>query len=165
MPVKEVFTAEEWARVVRAPMLASLAVTAADPGGLVGAVQEAAAASRAMFEAREETAGLASEVVGAFEDGEQRKSVRDHAADIARGRKPEEISAAAIVEIGDTVALVRAKAPAEAAAFTGWLKELAARVADAAREGGFLGFGGERVSDAERRALAELDAALDPDGG
>jgi hypothetical protein len=32
--------------------------------------------------------------------------------------------------------------------------------AEASSEGGFLGFGGVRVSDAEKATLAELDAAL-----
>jgi hypothetical protein len=37
MGLKDNFTAEEWARVVGAPMLAGIAVTAAEPGGGSGA--------------------------------------------------------------------------------------------------------------------------------
>jgi len=40
------------------------------------------------------------------------------------------------------------------------VRGLGERVANAAKEGAFLGFGGERVSDAERRMLAGLDDAL-----
>ena len=38
MGLKEAFAPEEWARIVGAPMLAGIAVTAADPGGVWGAV-------------------------------------------------------------------------------------------------------------------------------
>ena len=44
MSLKDSFTPEEWARVLGAPMLAGIAVTAAEPGGLWGAVKESAAA-------------------------------------------------------------------------------------------------------------------------
>ena len=40
------------------------------------------------------------------------------------------------------------------------MKALARRVAEAAKEGSFLGFGGERVSEGERQMLAKLDGAL-----
>ena len=51
MSLKEAFTPEEWARVVGAPMLASIAVTAADPGGLWGAVKESVAVAGAIGKA------------------------------------------------------------------------------------------------------------------
>ena len=43
-----------------------------------------------------------------------------------------------------------AKAPADAAAYKAWLSTIAHKVAEAGVEGGFLGFGGEKVSDDER---------------
>ena len=45
MGVRDAFAPEDWARVVGAPMLAGIAVTAAEPGGLWGAVKESAAAA------------------------------------------------------------------------------------------------------------------------
>ena len=44
------------------------------------------------------------------------------------------------------------------------VKSLGKRVAEAAKEGSFLGFGGERVSEGERQMLAKLDRALAPSG-
>jgi hypothetical protein len=38
--------------------------------------------------------------------------------------------------------------------------DIAQKVANAAKEGAFLGFGGERVSDAEEVVLHDLTAAL-----
>ena len=40
------------------------------------------------------------------------------------------------------------------------LKVIGEKVAQASTEGGFLGFGGERVSEGERQFLSKLDAAL-----
>ncbi len=80
MGLKDSFAPEDWARVVGAPMLAGIAVTAAEPGGLWGAVRESTA--------------------------------------------------------------------------------VAGRVAEAGTEGGFLGFGGEKVSAAEKATLERLASAL-----
>jgi hypothetical protein len=42
-------------------------------------------------------------------------------------------------------------------AFKQWLADVAQVVAEADKEGGFLGIGGKRVSDKEQAAPAELD--------
>jgi hypothetical protein len=52
------------------------------------------------------------------------------------------------------------EAPADAPAFKTWLKHVADQVAKAASEGGMLGFGGVKVSDAEKGKLAEVGWAL-----
>jgi hypothetical protein len=57
--------------------------------------------------------------------------------------------------------LVTAKAtPEEAEAFRRWLPAAAQAAADAGKEGGFLGFGAERVSAGERRMLDQVRAVL-----
>ena len=160
MAFKDSFSAEEWASVVQSPMLASIAVTAADPSGLIGAVQEATATSRSMLAARNQEGSLAGEIVSAFEDGAARKAARDRAVALARGKKPAEVTAAALAELGAVAALVRTKTPDQSPEFATWIKGLASGVAEAAVEGGFMGFGGEKVSEAEKKTLADLDAAL-----
>jgi hypothetical protein len=57
-------------------------------------------------------------------------------------------------------ALIETKAPEDAPAFKVWLRQISQRVAEAAKEGGFLGFGGVPVSEAEKATLAEISAAL-----
>jgi len=59
-------------------------------------------------------------------------------------------------------AVVEAKAPGDAAAFKGWLRQISQHVAEASKEGGFLGIGGVRVSEAEKATLAEISSALKP---
>ena len=57
--------------------------------------------------------------------------------------------------------LVTAKATAqEVEAFRRWLVAAAQAAADAAKEGGFLGFGAEQVSAGEQRMLDQVRAAL-----
>ena len=48
----------------------------------------------------------------------------------------------------------------EAAEFKEWIMLVAANVAKAAKEGGFLGFGGERISEGEKALFAELAQIL-----
>jgi hypothetical protein len=57
-------------------------------------------------------------------------------------------------------AIVTQKSPAEADEFKNWLMSIANKTAEAAKEGGFLGFGGTLVSDKEKSELANLAAAL-----
>jgi hypothetical protein len=50
--------------------------------------------------------------------------------------------------------------PEEAAAFRSWLVATAQAAADAAKEGGFMGFGAEQVSAGEEQMLTQIRAAL-----
>jgi hypothetical protein len=162
MSVREAFTDEEWARVVGAPMLAGMAVTAADPGGLWSVLRESAAVASSMHETggAEGPDALVSEVVAAYQTAEGRDLARGVLKAEVRGKKPAEIVEAALAELGAIAALVSQKAPQDAAGYKAWLSDVAAKVAEAGTEGGFLGFGGERVSAAERATLERLAQAL-----
>jgi hypothetical protein len=160
MALKDSFTAEEWSQVLQAPMLAALAITAADPGGLWGAVKEGAAMARSLLAAKGDGSELTSEIVAAFETSEGRSAARDGVKAMLAGKKPAAAAQAAVERLGGIAGIVAAKAPGEATAFKAWLRQIAENVAEAGTEGGFLGFGGEQVSAAERQTLADLDTAL-----
>jgi len=57
--------------------------------------------------------------------------------------------------------LTRKVKPEEADEFKKWLLAIGQRVAEAANEGGIVGFGGERVSDAEKNVLRQIAFELD----
>ena len=57
-------------------------------------------------------------------------------------------------------AILEAKAPGDAEAVKKWFYHISEKVAEADAEGGFLGFGGTRVTDAEKAALSEISSAL-----
>jgi hypothetical protein len=60
----------------------------------------------------------------------------------------------------ELAAILDARAPDDAAAFKVWLISVSEKVAEASTEGGFLGFGGVQISDAERATLDDIAAAL-----
>ena len=53
MATKANFTAEEWARLLSSPMVAGMAITAADPSGVWGLIKEGMAGGWALLEARQ----------------------------------------------------------------------------------------------------------------
>jgi hypothetical protein len=155
---KSDFTEEEWATLVRAPMVAGMAITFADPGGPIEVVKETSAvlkfATGSSSEQRDDLVGeVAREMRGLVE---QRKNP---AADF----KPRGTMAGKEIldELSRANEIVAAKAtPEEAEAFRAWIMECAQRAAEAAKEGGFMGFRAEQVSQGEKDMLAQLRSAL-----
>jgi len=88
------------------------------------------------------------------------QTARDGLKEKLKGLKPADIPAKCIETLRQVTAVVDAKAPGDAAAFKGWLRQISQHVAEAATEGGLLGFGGVRVSDAEKATLKEISSAL-----
>ena len=162
MASKTTFGAEEWKRLLQSPMIAAMAVTAADPSGLWGMLKEGLAASSALAQAKADAGAneLIRAVVAEFETSEGRAVARDGLRERFSGSKPADLKARAIEEIRQVSTLLDAKAPEDAVAFKAWLAAIAERVAEASKEGGFLGFGGVQVSDAEKATLAEIAGAL-----
>jgi len=162
MANKASFTADEWKLLLESPMLAAMAVTAADPSGLWGVIKEGFAASGALAQAKAdaESNALIRAVVADFETSEGRSAARDGLKAKLAGGKPGELKPKAIDGLRQVAALLEAKAPEDAPAFKAWLQGIAQRVAEASKEGGFLGFGGVQVSDAEKATLAEISGAL-----
>jgi hypothetical protein len=140
---------EDWARVVGAPMLAGIAMTVADPGG--DAVKESAATALAM------RSGKAGE--GGRKTAEGGAKARDALDDRVKGKPPADVHAA-LAELKPDAALVSSKVPDAAPVFKAWPIDVGAKVAEAGAEGGFRGFGGEKVSAAERATLDRLGSAL-----
>ena len=104
---------------------------------------------------------LIKAVVADFETAEARSIARDGLKEQLAGSKPAEIKAKCIETLRQAGAVVDAKAPDDAAAFKGWLRQISQHVAEAATEGGgFLGIGGVPVSDAEKATLTEISSAL-----
>jgi hypothetical protein len=164
MTTKADFTSEEWARLERAPIVAGMAISLADPGGPIEAIKETSASLKTVLEtARAEgeselVASVAKEVV---EKAQRRQSPLGDFK--PRGTQaPVEI----LEELSAVNQLVTEKAaPEEAEEFREWLLTAARRAAEAAKEGGFLGFKAERVSEGEQQMLERLKAVLSPPAG
>ena len=80
--------------------------------------------------------------------------------DRTRFKTPEELKEHSLQNLREAVELVSSKGtPEELAEYKKFILGLADRVANARKEG-FLGLGGERVSEDEQAALREIEAAL-----
>ena len=159
MTTKSDFTDEEWQRLERSPIVAGMAITLADPGGPIEAVKESVAAIKTVTEAAQ--SGGQGELVD-----EVAKSVTEKAQKRQSplgGFKPKGATAGqeVIEELQAVNAILADKATAEdAASFREWLLSAAQRSADAAKEGGFMGFKAERVSEGEQKMLDKLREIL-----
>ncbi|MFD1327438.1 hypothetical protein [Mycoplana ramosa] len=162
MADKTTFTPDEWNQLLQGVMAAGIAVTAAEPSGLWGMLKEGLASSRALLQAKSDTGStqLMTAIVESFESSEGRNAARDGLQAALKGAKSGEIKGKCIEVVRRAAEIVDAKAPAEAPAFKAWLLQISTDVAEASKEGGFLGFGGTPVSEAEKATVAEISSAL-----
>jgi hypothetical protein len=162
MANKTNFTHEEWSRISGSPMVVSMAVTASDPSGLWGLMKEGMAGGWALVEARQSPQAneLVKAVAADFTTPETREATRTALQTKFKVKEMSEIKTKAIEELRAVSGLLEAKAPGDAAAFKSWLRDVAQKAAEAANEGGFLGFGGVPVSEAETATLGEIATAL-----
>lgn len=162
MATKASFTAEEWARLLSSPMVAGIAITAADPSGVWGLMKEGMASGWALLEARQNARvqSLVRFVAEDFATPEGRTAAREVLQARFSVGKVEALKDAALAELKAVSGILDAKAPEDAVAFKAWLQEVAQKAADAGTEGGFLGFGGVAVSEAEKATLDEISVAL-----
>jgi predicted house-cleaning noncanonical NTP pyrophosphatase (MazG superfamily) len=148
MTGKADFTEEEWKRVLEGPPSAGLLVITGDRGG---SIRESFSIAKAYAEARQEhgESELLDEIVSAKPE-----------VDRTRFKTPEELKEHSLQNLREAVELISSKGtPEELAEYKKFILGLADRVANARKEG-FLGLGGERVSEDEQAALREIEAAL-----
>jgi hypothetical protein len=142
------FTEQEWKQVLEGPTSAGLVVIASDRGG---SIRETFSMAKAYTEARQQhgESELLDEIVAAKPE-----------MDRTRAGSPEELKEHSLRNVREAVELLKGKASEEEVAeYRKFILDLAERVAEARKEG-FLGLSGERVSDAERAAIGEIETAL-----
>lgn len=162
MATKTDFSTAEWETLRDAPHLVVLAVAAAGGSGLFGSLKEAFAPAGTIVDALKGNNELLRQVC----DKEEIKASMESFKDMAKsGTDFKSIQAALRKAATDksraALDLLKQKgSPEDAAVFGDFLMKLGDKVANAAKEGAFLGFGGERVSEEEQSLLAELGQAL-----
>jgi hypothetical protein len=142
------FSEQEWKEILEGPTSAGLLVIASDRGG---SIRETFSMARAYADARQQhgESELLDDLVASKPE-----------IDRTRVRSPEELKENSLRNIREAMGILHAKASEEEVAeYRKFILNLAERVAEARKEG-FLGLSGERVSDAERSAIAEIEAAL-----
>ena len=157
MTTKADYADDEWVRLRRAPFVAGMAISIADPGGPIELTKETMATLKATSSppTQDELLVAVSQEILATVNQKQNP--------LADFKLESSALAAKVIldELGAVNTILDAKAtPAEADAFRRWLVAVAAAAADAAKEGGFMGFGAVQVSEGEQRMIDELRAAL-----
>jgi len=151
------FTEEEWSRIVRAPMVAGMAISLADPGGPIEAVKESMATLKNATNPPSREQLLAEVALETQALAQQRHNPLSGYRPTADGEPGGQV----LQELRAVQAIVAGKAtPEETAAFGRWLVAAAQAAADAAKDGGFMGFGAQQVSDREQAMLDRVRAAV-----
>ena len=149
MTRKAEFNAEEWSQLLEGPALAGLIVIAAERGG---SIRESLSMAKAYNEAR--AAGGDDELLTEILNSRPEINPREYG-------DPAQLHDRGLERLGETMALLSEKATLEeAAGYRRFALEVARHAAEAHKEGGFLGIGGERISEAEQNALDDVAAAL-----
>jgi hypothetical protein len=163
MTTKADFTDEEWARLGRAPVVAGMAITLADPGGPIETLKESNAALHTVLDAAQ-SGGHGELVQAVARDFAEKARHRQNpmAGFKPKGRDAGQDVLAELQAVNQL--LVEKTTPEEREEFREWLKTAAQRAATAAKEGGFFGFRAELVSEREQQMLDRLAEVFHSDG-
>jgi hypothetical protein len=161
MTTKSDYTAEEWQTIFTAAPMVGLAVTAASPNGPFGVMKEMFSVGMAIGDTLQK--GTSNPLISALiEDMKARGTKPDRPQGISTPEDAQKLALDSLRKLNQILATK--STPQEAAEFKQWLGGIGRRVAEASNEGGFLGFGGARVSAQEEAALKSIAGALGVEG-
>jgi flagellar motor component MotA len=167
MSIRENFTDQEWFLLGSTPGLIGAAVAAAGKSGPFGTINEAMSSMQSLMEGAKDYQDneLIQTLLAKAKSREEAKAefekFRGMAMEKLQGKKPAELSQIMLEDTKNVVALLKQKAsPSQAEQYKSWAMAVAENVANASREGSFLGFGGEQVSAEEKALLEQIKAAL-----
>jgi collagenase-like PrtC family protease len=172
--VQQYFSADEWSMLMQAPMQAVIGVTLADKTDPVSFLREAEAGIQivaAEQQRQDHPNDLVRALVAAMNESDAQAAGSGTA--LLRQREIELLSylkslkSAAdgrnrvIAYFEEISAVLAAKVTAvQAGEFKEWVLSIAQQVAEAVKEAGFLGVGGERISEAEGSMLRKIERTL-----
>ncbi len=171
---RNTFTVEEWAQIIAVPASIGALVVTSDPSGPIGLLNEFQAIMKTMKRHVDDTAA-SSPLMAAIQSYMATKPSQEEEAELKqwaegqeaemKANKPqnaEEMKQLVRDKTGESLTLLRAKGADEAdiSAFKALMIAVASATAEASKEGGFLGFGGVRVSEAEQSVLDQIKAEL-----
>lgn len=159
MSNRQAYTTDEWALLIRTYLETVGVVMAASPGGIVG---ETVATYKTLNElpVRYQGNELIEALVKSMGDltNEERTALQTNEKGI---RGYEAVKSGYLALLRQARFLVAQKAtPDEVDAYKRSLIYLAEQVANASKEGGFLGFGGTRYTEQEQALVQEMQAVL-----
>ena len=163
MANRALFTDDEWNALCDTPQLVGLAVALSGASGITGTIKETFASSMVMVEGQKSESELIRAICAKDEVQAAQHGMRESLLTLTKDdfeTVQRKLATLALDRTRAAITVLQRKAPADVAAYRGFVATLGERVAEAAKEGGFLGFGGERVSAGEQQMLAKLGEAL-----
>lgn len=171
---RDSFSVQEWGDIISVPASVGALVVTADPSGPMGLIKEFKAIMNSMKEfvaANSTNSPLMTAIEGYMttkpseeEEAELKKWAEEQQEEMKANKPqtPEEMKQLVRDRTSETLAMLRAKGASEEDInlFKRMMVAVAESVADASKEGGFLGFGGTRVSEAEQSVLAQIKSEL-----
>jgi hypothetical protein len=160
MAGKTSFSPEEWNTLRDTPHLIAAAATFAGDSGL-GTLKEGYATVKTILDAQQSPNGLLKELAARGEIEEAQKTIRNQVELADPEGSKAKLRTQALAK--STVALKLLAAKGESGdmdAYKNWLIQIADNVTKAAKEGGILGIGGERVSAGEQAFLKDFSTSI-----
>jgi hypothetical protein len=160
MVTKNDFTSTEWSTLRDTPHLVGLGTLVAEPSGL-GTIKELIALFAGISANQSSEIPLIRDLTCRPEVEAAQSAVKERFGGSMGAGSKEAVQTLALEQARSSMTILNGKASAEEInAYRRLLYNLAERVANASREGGFLGFGGKAVSPAEQTFLDELREAI-----
>jgi hypothetical protein len=160
MLTKNDFAASDWNTLRDTPYLVGLATLLAEPSGL-GTIKESIAMTMGIWENQASEIPLIRDLTSRPEMQAAHDSLRGRFAESQRERSKNVMRDLALEQAHSSIGILSGKADSrEIDAYRKLLYGLAEKVANASREGGFLGFGGKPVSPAEQSFLDDLQNTI-----
>lgn len=166
----ENYTESEWEIISSTPQLVGVAMAGAGSSGLVGSTKEMFASARSMMAARTEYVGNALIQSIMPDTSDPKKAMSDAKAqrEIVMGRlkssgikSSEDLQSFILQDCEKAIGILEQKESQETVkGYKQMVLEMAEKVANAAKEGDFLGFGGKRFSEKEQKLFAQLKNKL-----
>lgn len=163
-------TTEEWGNVIAVPASIGALMVTVDPSGPLGLIKEFHAIMNT-FKSFVEQNAAATPLMGAMHEHLSTKPTEEEEADLKqwaaaqkeemKGSQPrtaEDMKELVRARTTEVFAMLRSKGATEQDVlfYKDLMVTIAENVANAGKEGGFLGFGGTLVSDAEEAMLAQI---------
>lgn len=159
MADKNTFSAEEWSVLRSVPHVVGMAIAGAG-GGIFGAVKEAMSAARVMAENAQSSSPLIRDICNTEEAKNAEEELRKTIMANVTSMTPDKLKGLAVDSAKQATGILKNKAADEVTAYSNFVLQVADGVSKAAKEGGFLGFGGQLVSAGESAVISAISDAL-----
>lgn len=170
MNIQDNYSAEDWETISLLPSVVGAAAACAGTNGLFGMIKESMSSVQTMLAGAKMHPD--NQLIKAVSPDMTDKQAAKKSALAQREsfkakmkssgiKKREDLTRLALDETIKVMKMLPAGAnEQEIAEFKAWIQSIAQKVAESAKEGGFLGFGGTAVSESEQQFLNDLELAL-----